>query len=117
MNDNVKWTIIQGQRIEVRGVQNVPRHVKVPFQKCEDPDTVANPNRVKYPNGLICAGDTGNMILKLRIIQCLISLCQLQGDDLSNIIIQPFCRKRLLPGRLRGPTDEACDRTRKRTIL
>ena len=69
MNDNVKWIIIQGQRIEVRGVQNVPRHVKVPFQKCEDPDTVANPDRVKYPNGLICAGDTGNMLLNLRIIQ------------------------------------------------
>ena len=33
--------------------------MQVPFQKCADPDTVAHPERVKYPNGLICAGDTG----------------------------------------------------------
>ena len=50
---------MQGKRIEVRGVQNIPRHVEVPAQDCEDPDTLKNPGRVKYPNGLICAGDTG----------------------------------------------------------
>lgn len=50
-------------------MQNIPRHVEVPFQKCEDPDTIARPERVNYPNGLICAGDTGNkvtMVLQLK---------------------------------------------------
>ena len=46
----------------MRGVQNIPRHVEVPFQECEDPDTIAKPGLVKYPDGLICAGDTGKCI-------------------------------------------------------
>ena len=50
-------------------MQNIPRHVEVPFQKCEDPDTIAKPGRVKYPNGLVCAGDTGTKITMVLLLK------------------------------------------------
>ena len=45
--------IIKGTRVEVRGIQNIPRHVEVPFHLCEDPD------KYTYPDGLVCAGKSG----------------------------------------------------------
>ena len=54
-------------------MQNIPRHVEVPFQKCEDPDTIAKPGRVKYPNGLVCAGDTGTKITMVLLLKACIS--------------------------------------------
>lgn len=45
--------VFQGQRLEVRGLQNRPNHVDVAVQFCDDPDPFP------YPKGLICAASPG----------------------------------------------------------
>lgn len=40
-----------GQSLRVKGLQNSPRHTKVPIQKCQD-----DRRRTVFPQGLICAG-------------------------------------------------------------
>ena len=52
------FSYFQGTKLEVRGLQNTPRHVDVPIQQCKDADNF------KYPNGLVCAGEA----CKLHII-------------------------------------------------
>jgi len=65
----VKQRTVAGNRIQVRGLQNNPRHVDVPVQICDDPDAF------KYPKGLICAGepshdscqgDSGGPLMNIR---------------------------------------------------
>ena len=45
---------LQGQQIEVRGIQNVAQHVEVPSQECKDR------SNANYPNGLVCSGEQGD---------------------------------------------------------
>jgi hypothetical protein len=47
---------LQGTKIQIRGVEDIPRHVDVPIAVCDDPDPF------KYPKGLLCAGEDGNNI-------------------------------------------------------
>ena len=87
---------LQGTKLEVRGLQNTPRHVDVPIQQCSDPDNF------KYPNGLVCAGEAcklTNIILlgfsvliqertkevkKLRLQFCL--KIQLDSDNFPGLL-------------------------------
>jgi len=46
----------KGTTVSIRGIQNTPQHVEVPYKDCKD---VGNG---LYPSGLICSGDQGNVL-------------------------------------------------------
>ena len=49
----VKQKVIEGTKIQIRGLEMTPRHVDVPIRNCTDPDPY------EYPKGLVCAGAPG----------------------------------------------------------